>query len=148
VSEITRVNTGDSVEAVSDTEPKDPGTSLGELMSRLGEDISGLVTTQLEIAKVEIKQEVGQTAKAAGMFGGGAFAGYLTILMLSFAAAWGLGEAFDSTWAGFFIVGIVWGIVAAILASMGKQRMAEVSSPEATAAELRADKQLAQDLRS
>lgn len=145
---MTHVNAGHSVEAVSDTEPKEPGTSLGELMSRLGEDISGLVTTQLEIAKVEIKQEVGQTAKAAGMFGGGAFAAYLAILMLSFAAAWGLNEAFDSAWVGFLMVGIIWGIIAAILASVGKQRMAEVSSPEATAAELRADKQLAQDLRS
>jgi uncharacterized membrane protein YqjE len=145
---MTRVNAGHSVEAPSDTEPKEPGTSLGELMSRLGEDVSSLVTTQLEIAKVEIKQEVGQTAKAAGMVGGGAFACYLAILMLSFAAAWGLAEAFDSTWSGFLIVGIIWGIVAAILASVGKQRMSEVSSPEVTAAELRADKQLAQDLRS
>ena len=145
---MTRVNAGHSVETVSDTEPKEPGTSLGELMSRLGEDISSLVTTQLQIAKVEIKQEVGQTAKAAGMFGGGALAAYLSVLMLSFAAAWGLAEAFDSTWAGFLIVAVIWGIVAAILASVGKQRMSEVSSPEATAAELRADKQLAQDLRS
>ena len=142
------VQTGDTVPTISDTQPKEPDTSLSELMGRLGEDVSSLVSTQLEIAKVELKQEATQSAKAAGVLGGGAFAAYVSVLLLSFALAWGLNDAMDNWWAGFLIVGILWGIAAAVLASMGKKKMDEVRSPEATAAELQADKNLAQDLRS
>lgn len=148
MSDHLHVQTGDTVRPVSDTEPKEPGTSLADLMGRLGEDVSSLVTTQLQIAKVELKQEATQGAKSAGLLGGGAFAGYISVLLLSFALAWGLNDAFENPWAGFLIVGIIWGIAAAVLASTGKKKLDEVKAPEATAAELQADKNLAQDLRS
>lgn len=147
MSDTARVTTGNSVQPPSDTEPKAPEASLGDLMGRLSEDVAGLVTTQLEIAKAELKQEASQGAKAAGMLGGGAVAGYLAALLLSFAAAWGIAEALDP-WAGFLIVGIIWAIVAAVLASAGRNKMQDIKSPEATSAELKADRQLAQDLRS
>lgn len=148
MSEPRHVQTGDTVQPVSDTEPKEPGTSLSELMSRLGEDVSSLVTTQLEIAKVELKQEATQSAKAAGVLGGGAVAGYIAVLLLSFAIAWGINDALDNPWAGFLIVSILWAIGAAVLAATGKKKMDEVRAPEATTAELKADATLAQDLRS
>lgn len=147
MSDVTSVRTGDSVPVVSETEPKEPGTSLSELMGRLGEDVSGLVTTQLEIAKAELKKEATDSAKAAGVLGGGALAGYFAVLLLSFAAAWGIAEAWDA-WAGFLVVGLVWAVIAAVLAATGKKKMQEVKGPEATAAELKADQRLAKDLRS
>lgn len=147
MSDVTSVRAGDSVPVVSETEPKEPGTSLSELMGRLGEDVSGLVTTQLEIAKAELKKEATDSAKAAGVLGGGALAGYLAVLLLSFAAAWGIAEAWDA-WAGFLVVGLVWAVIAAVLAATGKKKMQEVKGPEATAAELKADQRLAKDLRS
>lgn len=142
------VRVGDTVRPISDTEPKEPGTSLAELMGRLGDDVSSLVTTQLEIAKAELKQEATQGAKAAGVLGGGAFAGYIAVLLLSFALAWGINDAAENPWVGFLVVGILWGIAAAILASAGKKKIDQVRGPEATTAELQADRQLAQDLRS
>ena len=150
MSDHLHVQTGDTVTPVSDTEPKEPGTSLADLMGRLGEDVSALVTTQLQIAKVELKQEATQGAKSAGLLGGGAFAGYIAVLLLSFALAWGISDALDHhhPWAGFLIVGIIWAVVAAVLASTGKKKLDEVNGPDATAAELQADKNLAQDLRS
>lgn len=148
MSDTAHVRTGTTVPPVSDTEPKEPGTSLAELMGRLGDDVSSLVTTQLEIAKAELKQEATQGAKSAGLLGGGAFAGYLAVLMLSFALAWGLNDAFDNPWSGFLVVGVIWAIVAAVLASTGKKRMDQIRGPQATAAELQADRTLAQDLRS
>jgi uncharacterized membrane protein YqjE len=148
VSEPGHVHTGDTVQPVSDTEPKEPGTSLSELMGRLGEDVSSLVTTQLEIAKAELKQEATQSAKAAGVLGGGAVAGYIAVLLLSFALAWGINDAIDNPWAGFLVVGVLWAIGAAVLAATGKKKMDEVRAPEATTAELKADATLAQDLRS
>jgi uncharacterized membrane protein YqjE len=148
MSDHTHVRTGDAVRAVSDTEPKEPGTSLSELMGRLGEDVSSLVTTQLEIAKAELKHEATQSAKAAGVLGGGALAGYFAVLLLSFALAWGVNDAIDNAWVGFVVVGVLWGIAAAVLATNGKKKIDEVRGPEATAAELEADRQLARDLRS
>lgn len=142
------VRTGSTIDPVSDTEPKEPGTSLAELMGRLGDDVSSLVTTQLEIAKAELKQEATQGAKSAGLLGGGAVAGYIAVLLLSFALAWGINDAVENTWAGFLVVGVLWGIVAAALAATGKKKMDEVRGPQATTAELKADKALAQDLRS
>lgn len=148
MSEPMHVRTGDTVQPLSDTEPKEPGTSLAELMGRLGDDVSSLVTTQLEIAKAELKQEATQGAKSAGLLGGGAVAGYIAVLLLSFALAWGLNDALENPWAGFLIVGILWAIGAAILAATGKKKMDEVRGPEVTTAELKADAALAQDLRS
>lgn len=142
------VQTGNTVQPVSDTRPKEPDTSLSELMGRLGDDVSSLVTSQLEIAKAELKQEATQGAKSAGLLGGGALAGYIAVLLLSFALAWGINDALENPWAGFLIVGVLWGIAAAVLASTGKKKMNEVRGPEATAAELEADRNLAQDLRS
>jgi uncharacterized membrane protein YqjE len=142
------VRTGSTVDPVSDTDPKEPGTSLAELMGRLGDDVSSLVTTQLEIAKAELKQEATEGAKSAGLLGGGAVAGYIAVLLLSFALAWGINDAVENPWAGFLVVGVLWGVVAAVLAATGKKKMDEVRGPQATTAELKADKALAQDLRS
>ena len=130
------------------TQPKEPDSSLSELMGRLGEDVSSLVSTQLEIAKAELKREAAQSAKAAGALGGGAFAGYIAVLLLSFALAWGINDALDNPWVGFLIVGVLWAIGAAVLAASGKKKMDEVRAPEATTAELKADREWAQDLRS
>ncbi|HEY1119508.1 MAG TPA: phage holin family protein [Acidimicrobiales bacterium] len=148
MSDSMHVRTGSTIDPVSDTEPKEPGTSLAELMGRLGDDVSSLVTTQLEIAKAELKQEATQGAKSAGLLGGGAVAGYIAVLLLSFALAWGINDAVENTWAGFLVVGVLWGIVAAALAATGKKKMDEVRGPQATTAELKADRALAQDLRS
>jgi uncharacterized membrane protein YqjE len=142
------VRTGSTVDPVSDTEPKEPGTSLAELMGRLGDDVSSLVTTQLEIAKAEMKQEATQGAKSAGLLGGGAVAGYIAVLLLSFALAWGINDAVENAWAGFLVVGVLWGVAAAVLAATGKKKLDEVRGPQATTAELKADRALAQDLRS
>lgn len=132
----------------SATEAKAPEASLSELMGRLGEDLSGLVSAQLDIAKAELKEEASKSAKAAGMLGAGAVAGLLTVLLLSFAAGWGIAEAVDAVWLGFLIVGIIWGAVAAVLASAGKKKLDAVRGPQRTAAELKADRDLAQDIRS
>jgi len=148
VSDTSSLSTGAPIDLTSETQPKEPGTSLSDLMGRLGEDVSGLVTTQLEIAKAELKQEAATSAKAAGVLGGGAVAGYFAVLLLSFALAWGIGDAVEHAWVGFLVVGLIWAVVAAVLAATGRKKMQDVKGPQATAAELKADQRLAQDLRS
>jgi uncharacterized membrane protein YqjE len=126
------------------TQPLDPDASIGELLGRVTSDFSELVSTQIELAKVEIKEEVGKAGKAAGMLGGGAVCGYFALLLLSFALAWGLNDLLDSTWLGFLLVGLVYAVAAAVLALQGKKRLSDVQPvPEQTKETIQEDVQWA-----
>jgi uncharacterized membrane protein YqjE len=102
--------------------PIDADQSIGELVSRMTSDLSALVSTQIELAKVEIKEEVGRAGKGAGMVGGGAVAGLMALLLLSFAAAWGLSEVVPEGVA-FLVVGLVYAAVAAVLLLRGRDQI-------------------------
>jgi uncharacterized membrane protein YqjE len=110
------------------TQPIEPDQSLGELISRMTSDVSKLVGTQIELAKLEIKDEVAKAGKGAGMVGGGGVAAFLAVLLLSFAIAYWLADAFDDNYGlGFFIVGLVYAVVAAVLVLKGKQKINEAT---------------------
>jgi hypothetical protein len=114
-------------------EPREPDASLSELISRLIGQSSTLFREELQLAKTELRQEIRKAGKAGGMFGAAAVTGFLAVLLLSFAAAWGLGDLMEP-WLGFVIVGVIWAIVAGVLAMQGKSAADEVdaSLPETT----------------
>jgi uncharacterized membrane protein YqjE len=121
------------------TRPIEPDESLGELLSQLSQDFSELVSTQVELAKVEIKDELGRAGRGAGMLGGGAFCAYLAVLLLSLAAAWGLTEVVPEGVA-FLIVGAVYAVAAAVLLPRGRNRLTEVRLvPEQTTESVKED---------
>ncbi|MGB3735632.1 MAG: phage holin family protein [Ilumatobacter sp.] len=132
---------------VSDpTQPARPDLSLGEVVAKLGDDLSGLLTTQIEIAKLEVKEEVTKAAKGAGFVTSGAFAAVVAVFMLSAAAAWAIAVPLNE-WLGFLIVGALWAIAAAVLGVVGKNRLSAVNTvPEKTKSELEADRELAKKL--
>jgi len=107
--------------------------SVGELIGEVSQDLSTLMRQELALAKAEIKQEAVKAGRAAGMFGGAGFAGYMVLLFASIAAWWGLAEVMASGWAAL-IVTAVWAVVGAVLYVLGRQRMREVHpTPERTA---------------
>src|SRR4051794_12346100 len=108
------------------TQPLEADKSLGELLSRLTKDFSSLVSTQVELAKLEIKEEVGRAGKGAGILTGGAVAAWLAVVLLSFAAAWGLAEVMPTGFA-FLVVGAVWLVVAAVLLLRGRNELKSVN---------------------
>ena len=110
------------------TRPMGGEASIGDLLGRVTDDFSNLVRTHVELAKVEIKEEVTKAGKGAGMLGGAAVAGYLTLTLLSFAAAWGLSEVVPEGVA-FLIVGLVWAAITGVLALRGKKELQEVRTP-------------------
>jgi hypothetical protein len=114
-------------------EPREPDAGLTELISRLISQSSTLFREELQLAKTELRQEIRKAGKAGGMFGAAAATGFLAVLLLSFAAAWGLGDLMEP-WLGFLIVGVIWAIVAGVLAMQGKSAADEVdaSLPETT----------------
>ena len=78
---------------------------------------------EVQLAKIELKEEVGRAGRAGGLLGGAAFAGYMVVVTLSFALAWGLAEVMAVGWA-FLIVG----------RGLGRRRRLPVS-PRPTAAQ-------------
>jgi len=131
----------------SPTSPMEADASIGELLSRVTEDFSQLVRTHVELAKVEIKDEVSRAGKGAGMLTGGAVAGLFALMMLSMALAWGLAEIVDAGWA-FLIVGLLWAAGAAFLATTGRKELQSVTPvPEVSKQTVRDDVQWAKEQR-
>ena len=63
------------------------------------------------------------------------------LLLISFAAAWGLSELFESVWLGFLVVGLVWAVIAAALFINGRGALQELEPlPRKTINELEEDK--------
>ena len=102
--------------------------AIGELLGELASEANALFSAQLELAKVELRDEAKKAGKVGGMFSGAAVAGFFTLMLLSFALAWGLTEIVPEGVA-FLIVGVLWGIAAAILALIGRQRLEEMKQP-------------------
>lgn len=97
--------------------------SVGELLGDVTNDLSTLLRQEVALAKAELK-ETGDHAKAAGgMFAGAGVAGHLALIFLSLALWWALGDLLDSLGWSALIVGVLWAIVAAVLAMQGKKRM-------------------------
>ena len=130
------------VRGVGATQPLAGDTSVGDLLSKVTDDFSQLVRTHVELAKVEIKEEVGKAGKGAGMLTASALAAYLTITLLSFAAAWGLSEVVPEGVA-FLIVGLVWAAITAALALSGKRELQQVKAPPQTKETIQEDVQWA-----
>ena len=126
------------------TEPiANPDQSLGELFSDLTRDFGALVRDEVQLAKTEITEEVRQTAKAGGMLGGAAYAGIMAVLLLSFAAAWGLSELVP-VGVAFLIVGLVWAAIGGVLYARGRAQLRDLNlKPEQTIETIREDVQWA-----
>ena len=70
------------------TEPLQPEKSLGELVGAMASDLSSLVRQEIELAKVELRDEAKRAGTAAGMFGAAGVGAWMAVIMLSFALAW------------------------------------------------------------
>lgn len=113
--------------------------SLGELVATATKDLSVLVKQEVALAKTEIKKEVVAAGKGAGLFGGAGLTGLFALLFLSIAAAFALaGLGLPLGW-GFFIVGVLYLIAAAVLAFTGKKKISEVGPPEKTISTVKDD---------
>lgn len=125
----------------SDNEPVDE-RPLGELFGDMTRSLQTLMRKEVELAKVEVKEQATRAGKAAGMFAGMAVMGFVGFLLLSFAAAWGLAEGIP-VWLAFLAVGLLYVVIAGLLLTVGKKKLAEVGAPEQTVKTLREDVEVA-----
>jgi uncharacterized membrane protein YqjE len=121
-----------------ETRPLAADRSLGQLFGDLSREFTALMNAHIELAKVEVREEANNAVRAAGMFGGAAITGLFALLLLSFAAAWGLAEVMPTGFA-FLIVGLVWAVAAAILALVGRSRAERITPPDDTIDALKED---------
>lgn len=112
--------------------------SLGELVASATSDLSTLVRKEVELAKLEIKQEVVTAGKGAGAFGAAGCLALFAVLFLSAGAAYGIAEWLNP-WAGFLIVGGVYLVLGAVAAVVGRRAVRKVRPPEQTLATVKDD---------
>ena len=118
-----------------------PGSekSLGELVATATKDLSLLVSQEVALAKAELKKEVAHAGKGAGMLGGAGFLGLFALIFLSISLAYAISWFGIGLGWGFFIVGVLYLVVAAVLALLGKKQLSKVGPPEKTIATVKDD---------
>ena len=113
--------------------PDVEGTSVGTLISEVTRDLSTLMRQEVELAKAEIKAEAnkatdevkaqtGKAGKGVGMLVGAGVAGLMVAVFLSCAIWWALENVMDAGLAAL-IVTVLWIVIAAVLASMGRKQL-------------------------
>lgn len=100
----------------------------GELLSRLSQQTTDLVRQEIELAKAELNAKAKQAGLGAGMFGGAGLFGVFAFAALTTAIIAALQLAMP-VWVAALIVTVVYGIVAAVLAQRGKQKVQDVGAP-------------------
>ena len=106
--------------------------SPGQLAAEVAKDMSTLVRQEVALAKAELQQEAKTAGMAAGAFGGAGFAGYFVLFFLSLAAVYALDSVMPAGWAAL-IVAAVWGVIAAVLAVVGRNKLKQFNpKPERT----------------
>jgi hypothetical protein len=114
-------------------------TRFLDLLGRMSSDLTHLVRAEVALAKVEIKDEAVKGATGAGFMSGAALGGYFVLLMLSFAAAYGLAEVMPTGFA-FLIVGVFYAAIAGTAFVMGRKKLATVTLvPKKTVQTLKED---------
>jgi hypothetical protein len=111
---------------------KAESTSLGDLLGEVTRDMSTLMRQEVELAKVELKQSATRAGKGAGMLAGAGVAGHFVLLFLSLALWWALGTVMGLGWSGV-VVAVIWAVVAAVLAAMGRKELNAIKGMPRTA---------------
>lgn len=102
-----------------------------------------LLRKEVELAKIETKEQLARAGKAGVAFSGAGVAGFMALQLLSFAAAWGLATVLP-TGVAFLIVGVVYVAVAVALLSAGRSRASQIQLvPQQTVETLKEDAQWA-----
>ncbi len=122
----------EATDAVKSLAPTDDEKAALGVLGDIANDLKVLARQEVELAKAELTAEASKVGKAAGMFGGAAFAGLMFVIFLSTAAWWGLATFMDQSWAALIVAG-VWALLTAVLALAGRATLKSISlKPERT----------------
>jgi uncharacterized membrane protein YqjE len=128
--------------------PDIDGRSVGDLLGKVTTDLSTLMRQEVELAKVEIKEEATKAGKASGMLAGAGAVGYLVLVFLALTLMFALDAVMPIGWAAL-ITAVVLGAVAAVLFVVGRKQLQQLNpKPEQTIETLKEDVQWAKNRNS
>jgi membrane protein implicated in regulation of membrane protease activity len=105
---------------------------LSALVSSAAQDVSALVRGEIALAKAEMRQDMKQAAAGGGLFGAAAVLGVFALIMLCFAAAYGLhATGLGLAWCWLIVAGAFL-LVAGICTLIGRARFKRIRGVEAT----------------
>lgn len=113
------------MDGASAAENRAQNESLGELFTRLTENLSTLLRQEIALAKAEATDSAKRAGTGIGLFVGGAIAGLLVLLFASAALMWALGSALHLGWAAL-IVALIWAILGAVMVMLGKKQLDKI----------------------
>jgi Kef-type K+ transport system membrane component KefB len=116
-----------ATEPVHDTDP-----TIGRLVSDASRDISSLISSEIKLAKTELKLSAQAGGTGIALFAAAVFFLVMALIMLSIAIAFFInwkGQGLPLMWA-FTIVFAFYLLVTAILAFVGYKKVQKVRAPE------------------
>ncbi len=116
----------DTTERATPSEP-----SLVELIDRLAEQTSRLVSEEVALAKAELQASAKHVGVGAGLFGGAGLLALLGVITLVGSAVAALALAVD-LWLAALIVALALFAVAGLSALVGKKQIGQAGPPERT----------------
>ncbi|HEV7655477.1 MAG TPA: phage holin family protein [Mycobacteriales bacterium] len=129
-------------------QPDVADSSVGQLLGKVTTDLSTLMRKEVELAKVEIKEEATKAGKASGMLAGAGLVGYLVLVFLALALMFALDAAMAIGWAAL-ITAVILAVVSAVLFALGRKQFQQVNpKPEQTVETLKEDVQWAKNRNS
>lgn len=124
------------------------GRSLGELVGDIANDLTTLVKQEIELAKTEAKAEAAKAGKGVGLLGGAGIAGHLVLVFVSLTVMFLLDNWMPIEVAAL-IVTAVWGLVAAVMAAVGRKELKSMNPKlETTQRTLKEDAAWARQLKN
>lgn len=112
-------------EPVTSDEP-----TIGKLVVDASRDVSGLIRSEIALAKSELKVSVRAGGISIGLFAAAGFLVVLAVIMLSVAIAHFISfTGLDLAW-GFLIVFGLYVVLAGLLGFVGVRKLKQVKAPE------------------
>ena len=117
------------------TDPRQERT-LGQLVASATQDLSTLVRSEIALAKAEVSVQLKKAGVGGGLFAGAAVLAFYSVYFIFTTIAEGLQALGVARWLSFLIVTVIILLMAAVLAMLGRRKMATVNpTPEKTISE-------------
>lgn len=141
MSDVTRTPTTGSRAATSESGGPVNDAPTAELLRQLSQQMSSLVSKEIELAKAEVSEKGRKVGIGAGMFGGAGVMGFYALGALIATLILVLIEIGLAPWLSALIVTIVLGAIAGVLALSGKKQVEQGTplAPEKTIASVKQD---------
>jgi uncharacterized membrane protein YqjE len=102
--------------------------STGTLVKDLSQQASTLVRQEIQLAKTEMAEKTQRAGTAVGLLAAAGVAGLLALGSLTALLILVLDDAMPN-WAAALCVTLLWALVGAALAFLGRQKLSDVGSP-------------------